>query len=194
MDSLMRAQPAPSSCRSQRLGRSPGAEDAPNAGALCPKAGELEAPKGLAAVAPKPPNAGLAPNAPVAPNAGALDAPNAGWLWPKAGAAPNAGAGDAPNAGWLCRQRRRKMGTTVSNSDWRRDGTAAALSDGSTAALHEPNKRTWPKTPVVVVAPKGEDACPNAGVCWPKGEGEVAPKGLELAPKPAERVWGWQRA
>ena len=45
--------------------------------------------------------------------------------------------------------------------------------------------RTWPKTPGVVVAPKGEDACPNAGVCWPKGEGELAPKGLELAPKPA---------
>lgn len=36
------------------------------------------------------------------------------------------------------------------------------------------------------MAPKGEEAaCPNAGVCWPKGEGEVVPKGLELAPKPA---------
>lgn len=81
---------------------SPGAEDAPNADALCPNAGVLDAPKGLAAVAPKPPNAGLAPKALVAPNAGALEAPNAGWLCPKAGAAPNAGAGDAPNAGWLC--------------------------------------------------------------------------------------------
>ncbi len=88
--------------QSEEQASSPGAEDAPNAAALCPNAGVLDAPKGLAAVAPKPPNAGLAPKALVAPNAGALEAPNAGWLCPKAGAAPNAGAGEAPNAGWLC--------------------------------------------------------------------------------------------
>ena len=47
--------------------------------------------------------------------------------------------------------------------------------------------RTCPNTPVVVLAPKGDVFCPNAGVCWPNGEGDVAPKGLALAPKPAER-------
>ena len=89
----------------------PPADAAPKAGAgEATKAGVLEAPKGLAAaVAPKAPNAGLAPNAPpgAAPNAGALAAPKAGVLAaPKAGAgeAPNAGAGEAPNAGWDCMQ------------------------------------------------------------------------------------------
>ena len=46
--------------------------------------------------------------------------------------------------------------------------------------------RTCPKTPVLVVAPKGDVFCPKAGADCPKGEGEVVPKGLELAPKPAK--------
>ena len=46
---------------------------------------------------------------------------------------------------------------------------------------------TCPNTPVLVVAPNGEVLWPKAGVdcCCPKGEGDVVPKGLELAPKPA---------
>lgn len=164
---------------------SPGADAAPNAGALCPNAGALDAPKGLAAVAPNPPNAGLAPKALVAPNAGALDAPNEGWLCcPKAGVAPNAGAGDAPKAGWLCRCRAGgcQASVTVHGQHWRGEGAGQCR---RSKLLSGGRKRAWPKTPVVVAAPNGEVLCPNAGVCWPKGEGEVAPKGLELAPKPA---------
>jgi uncharacterized lipoprotein YddW (UPF0748 family) len=52
--------------------------------------------------------------------------------------------------------------------------------------------RTAPNTPVVVAAPNGDVFWPKAGACWPKGEGELAPNGLELAPKPAEEHQGRQ--
>lgn len=41
---------------------------------------------------------------------------------------------------------------------------------------------TCPKAEAV--APNGL-VCPNAGACWPNGDGDVVPKGLEEAPKPA---------
>ena len=188
--------PAAAARMQQAGGPAPGAEAAPNAGALCPNAGALEAPKGLAAVAPNPPNAGLAPKAGVAPKAGALDAPNAGWLCcPKAGVAPKAGAGDAPNAGWLCRWGAHR-GAGIHDRSWaarimQGHGHAAPTAVGSSV----PGQRRqswWRRRTGRCSARRRASAGQRARARWPQ-RGWSSPQSLRHERGVACLSWGGER-